>query len=69
MKKSAQPPTAWFSYLLGVRDVTGICQNKSAKLVKILHCPPPPVRRTETLKHNHVAEALAAINLHCQIWR
>lgn len=50
------------THLLGVWDVTGIGQDKSAKLVKILHRPPPPVRRTEALKHSHITGTLAPID-------
>lgn len=50
--------------LLGVWDVTGIGQNKSAKLVKILYCPPPLELRAETLKHIHVIETCATSNIH-----
>lgn len=31
--------TMLYSYLLWRRDVTGICKNKTAKLVEVLHCP------------------------------
>lgn len=52
------------THLLGVWDVTGIGQNKSAKLVKILHCPPPLELRAETLKHIYVTETCASLNVH-----
>lgn len=47
------------THLLGIWDVTGIGQDESAKLVKILYCPPPPAWRTETLKHRHATETFA----------
>lgn len=43
------------TYLLWIRDVSGISQDKGAKLVEVLDCPPPLVRRTEALKHIIVA--------------
>lgn len=69
MKMCVQAPTASSTHLLGVWDVTGIGQDKSAKLVKILHCPPPPVWRTEPLKHRHVIETLATSNIQIPTWR
>lgn len=42
--------TAQWRVLLWIWDVTGIGQDESAKLVKILYCPPPPVWRTEALR-------------------
>lgn len=46
------PPSPAFTHLLRIGDVTGVGQDKSAKLVKILHCPPPLVRRSESLKQS-----------------
>lgn len=40
------------THLLRVGDVTGIGQDEGAKLVKILNCPPPLVRRSESLKQS-----------------
>lgn len=57
------------THLLGVWDVTGIGQNKSAKLVKILHRPPPFELRAEALKHIHVIETYATSNTHIPTWR
>ena len=37
------------SYLLWIWDVSGIGQDKSAELVKILDCPSPSEWRTEFL--------------------
>ena len=69
MKMCVQAPTASSTHLLGVWDVTGIGQDKSAKLVKILYCPPPPVWRTEPLKHRQVIETSAASNIQIPTWR
>lgn len=49
------------THLLGIWDVTGIGQNKSAKLVKIFYCPPPFIWRTETLKQSSTNEMLTLI--------
>lgn len=45
-------PLASITHLLRVGDVPGIGQDKSAKLVKILNCPPPLARRSEALKQS-----------------
>lgn len=60
---SARTLIAPCTHLLGIWYVTGIGQDKSAKLVKILYCPSPPVRRTEVLQHSHDIETLASSNL------
>lgn len=47
------------AYLLWIRDVTGISQDKGAKLVEVLDRPPPLVRRTEALKKHHRQQTLS----------
>lgn len=47
------------THLLRIWYVTGISQDKSAKLVKILYGPSFLVRRTEVLQNSHSNETLA----------
>ena len=61
--------SASFTHLLGVWDVAGIGQDKSAKLVKILHRPRPSEWRTEALKHRQVVETQAVSSQHISTWR
>lgn len=61
--------TDWtaLTHLLWIRDVAGISQDKGAKLVEVLHCPPPLVGRAEALKHTNVTETLASTNTHTHV--